>query len=138
MAPSDPQQTSVLARLRDQHRPVVVFGPGPDDGRVTRQRHAWVGALPEAGVKDRDIVVIEVLGEGSTQANGQEISPTEADEVRRAFAIKPDAFAVILVGRDGGEKERWTEPVSAQEIFGKVDAMPMRQQEVQAKGGGSE
>ena len=131
-------KSNVLERLVDKHRPVLVFGPKTDDPRVTRQRHAWVGALPEAGLKDRDIVVLEVLGAGESKLGAETIKPEEAKELYSAFGLKDDTFAVVLIGRDGSEKTRWTEPVSAQEIFGKVDAMPMRQQEVQAKGGGSE
>ena len=39
-------------------------------------------------------------------------------------------FTLILVGRDGGEKFRSTKLVSATTIFGIVDAMPMRIQEI--------
>jgi len=72
------------------------------------------------------------------KVGGETMKQEEARELRSAFSVADDAFAVILIGRDGSEKARWTEPVSAQEIFGKVDAMPMRQDEVKAKGGGSE
>ena len=94
--------------------------------------------MSEAGIKDRDMVVIEVPAQGEGKVGTEALKPEEATELRKAFNVADDAFAVVLIGRDGGEKERWAEPVSAQEIFGKIDAMPMRQQEVQAKGGGSE
>ena len=138
MSLSSSQKSSVLDRLHNKHRPIIVFGPQADEPRTLRQRHAWVGALPEAGIKDRDIVVVEVLGGGESRAEGKTLTETEIKELREAFAVPEDGFAVVLVGRDGGEKARWSDPVSAQEIFGKIDAMPMRQQEVQAKGGGSE
>ena len=134
---SSSEQSRVLDRWRDQYRPVLVFGCAADDSRVTRQGHAWVGPLPEAGIKDRDILVVDVLTQGTSQAGGVALSPDEARELRAAFAVAEDAFVVVLIGRDGGEKARWTEPVAAQEIFGKIDGMPMRQQEVEAKGGGS-
>ena len=130
--------SSVLDRLRDKNRPIVVFGPQGDDARMTRQRHAWVGPLPEAGINDRDLIVIEAPAEGDGTVGGELLAAAEVAGLRQTFGIAADAFAVILIGRDGTEKARWTDPVSAQEIFGKVDAMPMRAQEVQAKGGGSE
>lgn len=138
MGTTEPQQPGVLGRLRDQSRPVIVFGPAPDDPRLRRQGHSWVGALPEAGIKDRDIVVVEVVGAGEGRVGGQPLSAEEARQLRAEFGVGPGDFAVVLVGRDGAAKERWSEPVSAHEIFGKVDAMPMREREVQAKGGGSE
>jgi len=135
---STSKKSAVLDRLRDKHRPVVVFGPKPDDAKFIKQRHSWVGALPEAGIKDRDLLVVEVPAQGEAKVGGETMKQEEARELRSAFSVADDAFAVILIGRDGSEKARWTEPVSAQEIFGKVDAMPMRQDEVKAKGGGSE
>ena len=37
---------------------------------------------------------------------------------------------MILIGKDGGEKQRWSEPVEPQEFFQIIDAMPMRQDEM--------
>ena len=43
------------------------------------------------------------------------------------------AFAAVLVGRDGGEKFRSSEPVPAEKLFGLIDAMPMRRRETNAR-----
>ncbi len=131
-------KSRVLDRLRDKHRPVIVFGSKSDDAKFIKQQHSWAGPLPEAGVKDRDILVVTVLAQGESKEGGKVLPTDEVRELRDAFNVTDDAFAVVLVGRDGGEKVRWTEPVSAQEIFGKIDAMPMRQEEVKVKGGGKE
>lgn len=40
------------------------------------------------------------------------------------------SFTLILVGRDGGEKLRCTGVVSAEKLFGLIDAMPMRKDEI--------
>nr|WP_295922259.1 DUF4174 domain-containing protein [uncultured Dyadobacter sp.] len=40
-------------------------------------------------------------------------------------------FTFILVGRDGGEKLRSSEVVTAEKLFGLIDAMPMRKNEVE-------
>lgn len=44
-------------------------------------------------------------------------------------------FTFILVGRDGGEKLRSTDVVSAEKLFGLIDAMPMRKSEVKRRRG---
>lgn len=138
MGDSGGKKSAVLERLRDRSRPVLVFGPGPEDDRVKKQRHSWVGALPEAGIKDRDLVVVEAFGAGEGTLGGAPLAAAEAKELREALGIADGAFAVVLVGRDGGVKDRWDAPVAPHEIFGKVDGMPMREREVQARGGGSE
>ena len=138
MGQSTSKQSVVLQRLLDKYRPVLVFGTNSEDSKVIKQRHSWVGALPEAGIKDRDLIVVEVLGQGAGKVGVESLNAGEADELRSVFSVAGNDFAVVLIGRDGEEKCRWVEPVSAQEIFGKVDGMPMRVREVQARGGGSE
>ena len=41
-----------------------------------------------------------------------------------------NSFTFILVGRDGGEKLRSSEVVSAEKLFGLIDAMPMRKDDM--------
>ncbi|TLV02884.1 DUF4174 domain-containing protein [Dyadobacter luticola] len=45
------------------------------------------------------------------------------------------SFTFILVGRDGGEKFRSSDVVSAEKLFGLIDAMPMRKSEVKRSRG---
>jgi len=36
---------------------------------------------------------------------------------------------VVLIGKDGGEKLRSAQPITAERLFATIDAMPMRQSE---------
>ena len=56
----------------------------------------------------------------------------ESAAARSRFRVEDGAFAAVLVGRDGGEKFRSSEPVPAEKLFGLIDAMPMRQREMNA------
>ena len=69
-----------------------------------------------------------VLPRGTVAATG-----SEAASLRSRFHVAPGTFAVVLVGKDGGEKFRATHPVSAAELTTLVDAMPMRQQEMRRR-----
>ena len=42
-------------------------------------------------------------------------------------ALDQNDFAVVLIGLDTGVKVVWEAPVSMQEIYKRIDAMPMRQ-----------
>ena len=57
----------------------------------------------------------------------------EPAAARSRFGVEDGAFATVLVGRDGGEKFRSTEPVPAEKLFGLIDAMPMRRREIRAR-----
>ncbi len=57
----------------------------------------------------------------------------DAAGLRDASGIEAGRFAVVLVGKDGGEKARWSGPVSEREVFARVDAMPMRRREMREK-----
>jgi hypothetical protein len=63
----------------------------------------------------------------------------EAVELNNALAkryhIKSGQFTLLLIGRDGGEKYRTHKPVTTQKLFDIIDAMPMRQSEIQNKSG---
>ena len=58
----------------------------------------------------------------------------EATDARKRFNIGPDSFTVILIGKDGGEKLRSSDPIPAQKLLDTIDAMPMRQQEARRYG----
>lgn len=49
-----------------------------------------------------------------------------ADIKNFPIKLKSQKFSIILIGLDGGIKNRWHEQVNATEIYGKIDAMPMR------------
>jgi hypothetical protein len=72
-----------------------------------------LSAKTQSAFKERDLVVL--------QAN----SP----ELRNAFQVE-SSFALILIGKDGGEKARWLTPVDPQTIANRIDTMPMRQSEM--------
>lgn len=42
-------------------------------------------------------------------------------------------FEAVLIGLDGSEKMRTTKPISTQDLFDKIDSMPMRQREMKRK-----
>lgn len=78
----------------------------------------------EPGIKERDIL-IKSFHTGS--ANNALLRDWNIDPTKK--------FTFILVGRDGGEKFRSNEFVTADKLFALVDAMPMRQHEQRRSGG---
>ncbi len=82
-------------------------------------------------VEDRDLAVFSVLAQGPSQMNTTAIDRQEADSIRDRFGISPNAFSLILIGKDGGIKLKRSDPVDLTEIFELIDSMPMRRNEIQ-------
>jgi hypothetical protein len=122
-----------LARYRWKNRLLFVFAPSAEDGRLVRQR----AALDEQrkGVVDRHLVRFDVMADNAVRNGGEDLGEGAAAFLRRTFAVEPESYTVILVGKDGGEKMRRTAVVPVAEIFGIIDAMPMRQAEMRDQRG---
>lgn len=110
-------QTPDLSSLQWRHRVVLLFAPEPGNSSLAEQKRRFE-ADPE-GLKERDIVVYEIT----------ENTPQSA-ALRKQFDVKPDRFAVVLVGKDSGRKMKKEEPVPLTALYGKIDAMPMRRSEM--------
>lgn len=108
-------------------RPLLMFADSPQRSALNEQRHAI--KQQSEGLTDRDMVVVEIVGDQIT-IDGE---PREADaaSLRSRYDIDPgDAFTVLLVGKDTGVKLRRDVPVTMDEVFGLIDSMPMRRQEM--------
>ncbi len=116
-----------LASLRDRARPLLIFAPRPDDPQLEIQLRRLHDDAAE--VSERDVVVIDVPYE-SPATTASLLTPDDAQAARRRFNVAPGDFAVILIGKDGGEKLRSSKPLSMQRLRDTIDAMPMRQQEM--------
>jgi hypothetical protein len=53
--------------------------------------------------------------------------------LREEYKVNPAHFTLVLVGKDGSEKYRASHAQAPAVLFQIIDAMPMRQSEVQEK-----
>jgi len=84
-------------------------------------------------MEDRDLVVFSVFVQGPSRMNATAIDRQEADSIRDRFAIPPNAFSLILIGKDGGIKLKRKDQVDLAEVFELIDSMPMRRNEMLQK-----
>lgn len=109
-------------------RPVIVFAPERDQPEAADQLKRLAAA--RATLEDRDMPVFVVTRRQVSQLSGGRAPATlNAQDLRKTYGVADDAFAVVLVGKDGGEKLRSAEPVEAARLTDLVDTMPMRQGE---------
>jgi hypothetical protein len=111
-----------LAQYTDHSRVVVMFAPTADDARFAAQS-AQLAALSKQPTF-QSLIVAGVAGETVVG-----LSDTAA-ALRRRFAVTPNAFAVLLIGKDGHVALRRNTVTPAQTLATTIDAMPMRQEEL--------
>ena len=117
-----------------EHRLLFVFAPADTAEALVAQERQFEGH--DAGFRDRDLLILTITdGDAGTlrAGPGEAPQPLTAAAIKRLydqFDVPPDAFRVILVGKDGTEKRRNAQPVTARSVFDTIDAMPMRQREM--------
>ncbi|GAA4434319.1 DUF4174 domain-containing protein [Pontibacter saemangeumensis] len=117
-----------LEKYKWKKRPLLLFAPSEDSPAYIRQKE-MVKADAQA-IEERDMVVIELVGPDKVYIGGTLQRRQRGEALRKRFRVSPDSFAVLLIGKDGTEKSRNTAPVALEEIFGRIDQMPMRRQEM--------
>ena len=114
-----PRRTEALEPYRWNNRLLLVFAPSPNDALILEQLAELEAA--RSGLIERDLLVLT------------DTDPERGSDLRYELEIK--GFQVLLVGKDGGVKIRSRTPVRTEALFATIDAMPMRQQEIENNGG---
>jgi hypothetical protein len=109
-----------LVGLRDNARPLLIFAPKPDDPQLEIQlRRTQQNATVLA---ERDVVVI-AIPYNSPSTTPAMLTDADTQTARRRFNIAPADFAIILLGKDGGEKLRFSKPLAIDKLCQTIDAM---------------
>ena len=95
-------------------RQLLVFAASENNSLLKEQQNILSAGLN--GLKERDV---EVKYFYAQQAKA---------EFKKRNITAP--FTIILVGKDGGDKLKSLKPLSLQNVYDTIDAMPMRQSEM--------
>ncbi len=121
-AQSAPSLEATLKAARWRQRVLLVCAPTAADAQLRRQRALLTAA--RSGLTERDLLVRELLLPDLSAADRQYLQRLGAGSA---------AFQVLLIGKDGGVKRRDTAPVKPETLFGTIDQMPMRRQEMKGE-----
>ena len=121
-----------LSEYRWENRVILLFARDSADEHYHRQAELLKSVT--AGVADRDLMVVSVFTEGESHLDGKRITNRSADRLRNRYWDESDTFTFILLGKDGGVKIRAGEIVEIEQLFGRIDSMPMRQREMRDNG----
>lgn len=78
---------------------------------------------------ERDMLFFDLNGR-DTGPLFKKLTTEESAELKKAYKISDNEAVFILVGKDGGEKERLVGNLDLQYFFTKIDMMPMRIEEM--------
>ena len=102
-----------LEHYRTHNRVLLVFAPSAEDKNYLEQKRLLEDA--EGGLLERDLVISFITN--------------SSDPLRDDYSVS-DEFTVVLIGKDGTEKERFSKPVEPTSLFSIIDQMPMRCREM--------
>ena len=109
-----------LDAYRWRSRVLVLSAPDSDDPDLRAQRAA-LGPM-RGGAAERDLVVLEAVGDGAA-----------ARALRAHLSLPAGEFRAVLVGKDGGAKLTEAAPIPPEKLFATIDAMPMRRGEIRGR-----
>jgi hypothetical protein len=109
-------------------RVLLVFADASDQ-RLDEQANLLLA--DRDALAERDMLVLAVTGDHVKTIFGEVPSGIDAPSLRARYGVEAGApFTVLLVGKDGGVKRRESRPAAPAELFGLIDTMPMRRQEM--------
>lgn len=130
-------RTDALSSLQGEKRVLLLFAKSRSDASLTKQVDLLRNYRPE--LRERDLIVLSTPDrtETSSVIGYASLPRGTGRALRDQYAPAPIGLTVVLIGKDGGEKQRWQNVVEPETIFEIIDAMPMRQQEIQRNGADS-
>ena len=68
--------------------------------------------------------VVYIIGDRSVKLPPPDMKTVSGDEMRKHYHVDATGFRIVLVGDDGWEKKRWTEPTDPHAILSHAADMP--------------
>lgn len=118
------QQKSLKAILHDKkdHRRVLLIYGRDDAQHYLIEQQEALNEVKD-GLAERDLDVVVLIASLVTEPDRQFLM--------HDYKLNPsDHYTGWLIGKDGGIKQTYKEPVSVKDLFATIDGMPMRQQEM--------
>ncbi len=112
--------TGILSAQRNNNRRVLLFSNTENNAKLLQQKQ--ILKSDEAGCSDRDIVIETFV-----------LDKTDKSFLKK-YNITATPFTFLLIGKDGHVALRSDKIIQNTQLFGLIDAMPMRRDEMRRNG----
>lgn len=109
-------------RAPERSRMLLVFAPNEESKPLLAQYDMLQRDLGEVSSADVDIVY--VIGDRPVKLPPPDAKTESADNLRKHYHVDATGFRIVLVGKDGWEKARWSEPTKTETILNRAPDMP--------------
>jgi hypothetical protein len=116
-----------LRPLQWEYRILLLFPGGTDPKPLLTELQKG-----EAGILERDIAWFVFRKDGVATNCQKPLAEQFAASIRERTSSGSDDLEVVLIGKDGGVKARYTE-LDLPSVFARIDSMPMRQAEMRRR-----
>ena len=76
----------------------------------------------KTGFEDRNLLLGKSSGQEAGELDETQVSPDEVAGLRGVPVVPEERFAVVLIGKEVGEKHRSYTPFSSRDVFDRIDA----------------
>lgn len=119
----------LIENYRWENRLLLVFAPSIQNEQF-EQIYSTIQKHQEAA-EERHLKTIYLIQTGQSSVDGDNINQETAEAIRKKFVVSDGNVTAILIGKDGGEKLRQRNDFDIQEVFNRIDQMPMRKAEME-------
>ncbi len=128
----------IFADYQWKNRILVVFSTQDDTSNDLLQKQIELFSDNKKELEERDLIVFQIFKDKNIEKGvspiQKSISGSDIDKLKKRFDFvfdKENRFVVFLVGKDGQTKLKTeNEILGIEKLFGIIDAMPMRQNEI--------
>jgi len=121
-----------LQKHQWEHRILIVHTTDADSEKFVDQLQAFNGQ--EKGLIERKLILYKIIGNQLELLDFKNSRPLDSGTISENFIYKylqnTNDFKIILLGLDGGIKLQQESILSIDTLFNTIDAMPMRQREM--------
>lgn len=103
-----------LKKYESKRSVLLVFAKDVKDLQFRKQLQMWRPKISE--LRKKEIALFYVFESGKGRADKEILRETDAIDLRKTFKVKPGAFRVVFVDKQGKTKRESSEPIEAEKL----------------------